>query len=94
MYSRPRPDFLSRCFTPDEEKFRHGGIGGNSWITLPSRQHFAAITPLQQAALDEFGQTDTDGKPPFPYIEDVKSIINTTDCINQDLHLLLYRGRR
>jgi len=95
MYGRPRPDFLSRCFTPLEPKFQTAN-GPNLWLTLPSREHKKATTELQQKALEEYGEnaTNVGQKPPFPYIEDVKSIIDTKDCINQDYHLLFSGGRR
>lgn len=92
LYGRPRPDFLSRCFTPPDEKYRTA-YGPNLWLTIPSREHLGAITPLQQAALDQYG-TAVQGRPAFPYIEDIKSIIDTEDCINQDEEFLFKGGRR
>ena len=57
-----------------------------------SRINAGSITPEQQEALDL-----TRNDPiPFPYIEDVKSIINIEDCINSagGVKLLLFGGRR
>jgi len=87
LYGRPRPDFLSRCFTPDQ--FKSPG-DSNHWLTLPSRINVGSITPEQQEALD---LTRNDSIP-FPYIEDVKPLIDTKDCINQDEKLLRSGGRR
>ena len=41
-YGRPRPDFLSRCFTPTGASENHDPLftkanGDNLWLTLPSR---------------------------------------------------------
>ena len=41
-YGRPRPDFLSRCFTPtamdeEPEDVFVKANGPNLWLTLPSR---------------------------------------------------------
>ena len=33
-YGRPRPDFLSRCFTPNI--YSESGPPDNFWLTLPS----------------------------------------------------------
>ena len=55
-----------------------------------SRINAGSITPEQQAALD---LTRNDSIP-FPYIEDVKPLIDTKDCINQDERLLRSGGRR
>ena len=84
LYGRPRPDFLSRCFTPDN--FKSSG----QWLTLPSRIHTGANTPEQLEAME---QTRNDPVP-FPYIEDVKALVDTECCINQDEDLLRSGGRR
>ena len=84
LYGRPRPDFLSRCFTPPN--FQSGG----QWLTLPSRVNPLANTPEQMEAME---QTRNDPIP-FPFIEDVKAMIDTDDCINADEKFLRSGGRR
>lgn len=101
-YGRPRPDFLSRCFTPTamndqpEDTFVKANAD-NLWLTLPSRRYPQANTPAQIEALNRFGVNGTEtGEIPFPYIEDVKSMVNVEDCINSDggVKLLMTGGRR
>lgn len=100
-YGRPRPDFLSRCFTPTayttkEEVFLKAN-GDNLWLTLPSRQFPLSNTDAQMEAIRRFGVNGTEvGDVPFPYIEDVKSLVDIPDCINSagGKSLLLRGGRR
>lgn len=101
-YGRPRPDFLSRCFTPTaisdnpNTTFTQAN-GENLWITLPSRAYPRTNTPAQLEALRRFGENGTDRLPgdvAFPFIEDVKSMIDRADCINQKDKLLRRGGRR
>lgn len=95
LYGRPRPDFLSRCFTPNEEKFRNNGPKGNEWMTLPSRIYTYSNTEKQKEAIRRFGENGTEkGNVAFPYIEDVGNFIDYTDCINSDDHFLRRGGRR
>ena len=54
-------------------------------------------TPAQLEALRRFGENGTDRSPgdvAFPFIEDVKAIIDKEDCINQKDKLLRRGGRR
>ena len=59
-------------------------------------------TDLQNLALTRFGNTSATPMPefqnvnniPFPYLENVKAIINVEDCINSDYNLLVKDGRR
>ena len=94
MYGRPRPDFLSRCFTPPEKYYQATEAGDNLWLTLPSKTHHQ--TEKQKMALQKYGEGSVWAQKnvPFPFIEDVKSIIDTKDCINQDEGLLFSGGRR
>jgi len=95
LYGRPRPDFLSRCFTPNEPKFRQNGPKGNEWITLPSRIYEFSNTDLQKEAIRRFGEQGTEkGSVAFPYIEDVGNFIDYQNCINSDDHFLRRGGRR
>lgn len=95
LYGRPRPDFLSRCFTPNEDKFRRGGSKQNEWITLPSRNYPFSNTNLQKEAIRRFGANGTEkGNVAFPYIEDVGNMVEYQDCINSDDHFLRKGGRR
>lgn len=90
-YGRPRPDFLSRCFAPEDPIFRTIGDKENLWVTLPSRIFNVSNTVLQMKAVEDFG----DAEPiSFPYIEDVKALIDYKDCINQDDVFLRRGGRR
>lgn len=93
-YGRPRPDFLSRCFAPDNQDFRSGGNKGNLWVTLPSRTNNGSNTDLQLRALAEYGTSTGQSNVPFPYIEDVKAVVDYKDCINQDDDFLRRGGRR
>jgi len=101
-YGRPRPDFLSRCFTPtaisDNPNVTFTQANGpNLWLTLPSRQFPGGNTETQMEAIRRFGENGTDwkvGDVPFPFIEDVGALIRPENCINNQKKLLMKGGRR
>ena len=67
------------------------------FLNFISRRYPEAMTENQREALRRFGENGTEtGTVVFPYIEDVKSIINIEDCINSagGVKLLLFGGRR
>ena len=59
-------------------------------LILISRINPESNTPEQLEALE----ATKDDEIPFPYIEDVKPLLDVSDCINKDEKLLRSDGRR